>query len=111
MSSAAGYFGVAIATVVVIFADYLIKIAADRELSVGSWQFLLGGTLYGLSTIGWFIAMKSISLVHIGVAYSVFTILALSAMGVILFGESLHARETLGIGMAVVSLILMARVL
>lgn len=55
--------------------------------------------------------MKSNSLAHIGVAYSVFAFLALSAKDVFMSGEGLHARETPGIGMAVVSLVVMARVL
>lgn len=104
-----GYIYCALATGAVIFGDYFIKSAADRALAMTSWQFLLGGALYAISAIGWYLTMRSISLAQVAVAFSAFTLLALCAMGVLVFGEKLQVREYLGIGTALLSLVLMAR--
>ena len=54
--------------------------------------------------------MRHISLAQTGVAFSIFSLLALCAMGVVFFEERLETREILGICLAVCSMLLMARV-
>ncbi len=52
--------------------------------------------------------MRQISLSQVGVAVAVFSLLALCALGVLVFGEKLHTREYVGIAMAVGTIALMA---
>ncbi len=97
------------ATLVMILGDYAIKLAADRGTMLQSPQFLVGGVLYALSAVGWYLAMRQMTLAQTGVASAIFSLLALCAMGVLLFEETLAAREYLGIAMAVGALVLMTR--
>ena len=101
--------GFAVATAIV--ADYFIKVASQKEASLLTWSFMLGAGLYVVSATGWLFAMKTMTLAQVGVLYSVVTILALTAMGVIWFGETVGWREGLGIAFAVLSVLLMARFL
>lgn len=104
-----GYLYCLLATMVVIAGDYFIKVAAERSLSMTSATFMIGCAMYALSAIGWYLAMREITLGQIAVAFSVFVLLALCAMGVLLFGESIGIREVFGIGFAIAAMILMAR--
>lgn len=54
--------------------------------------------------------MRHITLAQAGVAYSMLTLLALYAIGALVFGEELRMREYTGIGCALVSMILLSRV-
>ena len=105
-----GYIYCAIATFVVIAGDYFLKTAADRSLSLDSPLFVIGCGLYAASAIGWYLAMRHIMLSQIGVTFSMFTLLALCAMGVMFFDEKLDVREYFGIVLALISLLLMARI-
>ena len=110
MSGVIGYalcFG---ATAIVIAGDYAIKLAVERGHTLASPVFLAGCGLYALSAVGWFLAMRHISLAQTGVAFSIFSLLALAGLGVVAFGERLAAREILGVILAVCSMLLMARV-
>jgi multidrug transporter EmrE-like cation transporter len=53
--------------------------------------------------------MKHLKLATIGVVYSVSMILLLTAIGVVVFRETLGAYEVAGLVMAVASLILLVR--
>lgn len=97
------------ATLVVITGDYAIKLAVDGGLSLLSPVFLIGCALYALSAVGWFLAMRHITLAQTGVAFSMFSLLALVALGVLAFGERLAPREVLGVVLAMSSMLLMAR--
>lgn len=101
--------GFAVATAIV--ADYFIKVASQRDESLLTASFMVGAGLYVLSAGGWLFAMKTMTLAQVGVVYSVVTILALTAMGVIWFGETLGWREWLGILFALLSVALMGRFL
>lgn len=92
-----------------IFGDYLLKLASQKDQWVTSPQFLGGAVLYGFTAFGWVYAMKYLTLGAIGVSYSILSILTLTALGVLVFKETLGAREILGIALAFVSLGLMSR--
>jgi undecaprenyl phosphate-alpha-L-ara4N flippase subunit ArnF len=94
---------------VVIFGDVLIKIAAERSGSGVLGLLGLGCLVYALSAVLWFWAMRHTTLAQAGVAYSMFTLLALAVIGAVWFKESLAPREWAGIGCALVSMGLMAR--
>ena len=95
---------------VVIFGDYLIKLAADDGQPMMSPLVIAGCALYAFSALLWFLAVRHVTLSQAGVAYSMFTLLALCAIGVIYFGETLHAREYAGIACALLAMVLMVRV-
>ena len=53
--------------------------------------------------------MKHLKLATISVLYSVSLVLLLTAIGVVLFQESLNSFEVIGIVLAVISLVLLMR--
>jgi drug/metabolite transporter (DMT)-like permease len=53
--------------------------------------------------------MRHLKLATIGVVYSISMVLLLTAVGVVLFGESLNRYELAGIILAVASLVLLMR--
>ena len=93
----------------VIFGDYLIKIAADRGHGVMSGLVMSGCILYAVSALMWFYALHHVTLSQAGVAYSMFTLLALCCIGVVAFGEVLYTREYIGIACALLSIVLLMR--
>lgn len=108
MSLTLGYVFCALATLVIIAGDYFIKLAADQGLTIGAPKVLLACALYAVSAALWFAAMHHITLAQMAVAAAIFTLLALTALGVTAFGESLTARDIFGITLAIGALILMS---
>ncbi len=106
---AAGYGFALLTAIAVIMGNYVIKIAADDALPFSSRQFLIGSALYLVSAVMWYGSMRYVSVVQAGVAYSMLTLLAVCAMGVVVFDDAIHGREILGIGLALLSMVLMAR--
>ena len=94
---------------VVIFGDVVIKIAADRNGPGIVGLLGLGCLIYAASAVLWFWTMRHATLAQAGVAYSMFTLLALAVIGAVWFKETLAMREWAGIGCALASMALMAR--
>lgn len=88
----------------VIFGDYLIKIAADRGHGVMSGLVLSGCVLYAVSALMWFYALHHVTLSQAGVTYAMFTLFALCALGVVYFTEMLYFREFVGIASVLLAL-------
>lgn len=104
-------YGLALITALfVIFGDFAIKLAADAGHSAISHYVLFGVAIYGASAILWFFAMHHVSLAQAGVAYSMLTLISLAIIGAVWFGETLQTREYLGLGCAVLSMLLMSRI-
>ncbi len=95
---------------IVIVGDYLIKLAADGGLPVHSTLVLAGCGLYAASAVMWYFALLHVTLAQAGVAYSMLTLLALCAIGVLYFDEQLYLREYAGIGCALLAMVLMVRI-
>ena len=95
---------------VVIAGDTLIKLAADGGQPVTSRLVLLGCLLYAGSAVFWYAAMRHITLAQGGVAFSMFSLIALALIGAAAFGEPIREREAVGIGFALVAMVLMARI-
>jgi drug/metabolite transporter (DMT)-like permease len=95
--------------VVTVFADYLLKLASQRNDWVSSLEFGAGALLYGATAVGWVVAMKHASLASIAVSYSVLMLLLVAGLGVIVFRESLSLRDVLGLGLACAALTLMEK--
>lgn len=81
----------------------------DKDQAFTSPEFIAGALLYGLTAIGWVVVMREMTLGAIGVWFSITVLLMLTALGVIVFKETLGPREILGIALAVVALGLMSR--
>ncbi len=96
-------------SVIGVLGDYFLKLASAREEPLRASTFYLGFVLYASTAFGWVFVMKYLKLATISVLYSVSLVLLLTAMGVVLFRESLNYFEVLGIVLAVVSLVLLMR--
>ncbi len=107
------FFGFAFSlftAMIVILGDYLIKLAADGDQPVNSHLVMTGCGLYAISAVMWYYALRHVTLAQAGVAFSMLTLLALCAIGVLHFNEKLYMREYLGILCALLSMVLMVRV-
>lgn len=95
--------------VVTIIGDWLLKHASLMPAFSGSHYLAGGMAMYMLSGMGFFIAMRHMSLASVGVWYAVLTILFMTMLGVFAFEEKLTSREIMGILLALGSLGCMAR--
>ncbi len=92
-----------------VVGDYFLKLASKEEQFFKSAWFYIGFIVYGSTAIGWVFVMKHLKLATIGVVYSVSMILLLTALGVVLFRESLSYYEIAGLAMAIGSLFWLIR--
>jgi small multidrug resistance pump len=92
-----------------VLGDDFLKLASAREQPLRTSWFYIGFTLYASTAFGWVFVMKHLKLATISVLYSVSLVLLLTAVGVVLFQESLNYFEVIGIVLAVVSLVLLMR--
>jgi drug/metabolite transporter (DMT)-like permease len=90
-------------------ADYFLKLASAREQPLRTGWFYLGFVLYASTAFGWVFVMRHLKLATISVLYSISMVLLLTAIGVVLFRESLNYFEAIGIVLAVASLVLLMR--
>ena len=80
-------------SVIGVLGDYFLKLASAREQSLRTSWFYLGFALYASTAFGWVFVMKHLKLATISVLYSVSLVLLLTAIGVVLFRESLNYFE------------------
>lgn len=92
-----------------ILGDYFLKLASDKPNPFLTRAFLVGLVMYASTAFAWAYVMRHLKLATIGVVYSVCMILLLTGMGVFFFGETLSRSEMVGIGLALASVILLAR--
>jgi len=96
-------------SVVGVIGDYFLKLASAKEESLKSSAFYIGFVLYASTAFGWVFVMKHLKLATIGVVYSISMVLLLTAVGIVVFKESLNGYEIAGLVMAVGSLLLLTR--
>ena len=92
-----------------VVGDYFLKLASAQEHSWRTPWFAIGFAVYASTAFGWVFVMKHLKLGTIGVVYSMSMVVLLTAIGVLVFGESLSAYEVVGVLMAIASLILLVR--
>ena len=92
-----------------VLGDYFLKLASTRVEPLRTGWFYLGFVLYASTAFGWVYVMRHLKLATISVLYSVSMVLLLTAVGVVVFRESLTHFELAGIVLAVASLILLMR--
>lgn len=91
-----------------ITGDYFLKLAGRQPNALLSANFVIGLVIYGLTAVGWMLLMQRMRLGVMGGVYSIAMVLLCVILGYI-FGERLVVREWIGIGLAVVSLLLLTR--
>ncbi len=96
-------------SVIGVVGDYFLKLASARDQPLRTGWFYLGFALYASTAFGWVFVMKHVKLATISVLYSISMVLLLTAIGVVLFRESLNYFEAIGIVLAVASLVLLIR--
>ena len=96
-------------SVIGVVGDYFLKVASAREQPLRTGWFCLGFAFYASTAFGWVFVMRYLKLGTISVLYSVSLVLLLTAIGVVLFRESLNYFEVIGIVLAVISLVLLMR--
>lgn len=96
-------------SVVGVIGDYFLKRASLAEHSLRSAWFYVGFAVYASTAFGWVFVMKHLKLATVGVVYSVSMILLLSAIGAVVYRETLSSTELVGIGLAIGSLVLLMR--
>ncbi len=92
-----------------VLGDYLIKRATLTERPLTSRWFAAGFLVYASTAFGWLYVMRHLKMATVGAVYSVTMILLLTTIGVTVFREPLHAREVLGLALAIASLLLLMR--
>ena len=96
-------------SVVGVLGDYFLKLASDQENPLKARWFYIGFAVYASTAFGWVFVMKHLKLATIGVVYSVSMVVLLTAIGVVIFRESLNYYELAGLAMAVRALVLLSR--
>src|SRR5436190_16760823 len=96
-------------SVVGIVGDYFLKLASACEQPLRTGWFYLGFALYASTAFGRVFVMRHLKLATISVLYSISMVLLLTAIGVVLFRESLNYFEVIGIVLAVASVVLLMR--
>ena len=96
-------------TVITVFADALIKHASLQRNFAGGPALLLGALIYGLTAFGWFFVMRKVKLSTLGVFYSIGCVILLTFVSVLYFKEKITVMEIFGIGLAIISLIILMR--
>ncbi|MDX1962617.1 MAG: hypothetical protein SFX18_05655 [Pirellulales bacterium] len=96
-------------SVVGVAGDYFLKLASGQENSLRSPWFYVGFALYSATAFGWVFVMKHLKLGTISVLYSISMVILLTAVGVVIFRETLNWYELAGIGMAIGALMLLVR--
>jgi drug/metabolite transporter (DMT)-like permease len=101
------YVVLAFVVVLTVVADYALKYASLKISPFVSGWFVVGALLYAATAIGWIALMRTHDLAQIAVLYSSGTIIALTLLGIVSFGESLSTKQIIGLSAALLSVVLM----
>ncbi|WP_103334598.1 hypothetical protein [Pseudotabrizicola formosa] len=100
-------FWLALATLLTIMGDYLIKLATLSPQGLRSAQFAIGALCYGAPAVAWYALMQTHSLAMVAVLYSTATLILLTLLGVMVFRESFGLRDGLGVTLALAAVLVM----
>src|SRR5687767_2954314 len=88
-------------SVVGVVGDYFLKLASGKDEPLKSAWFYVGFAVYASTAFGWVFVMRHLKLATVSVVYSVSMVLLMTALGVVVFRESLNGYEVAGLLMAV----------
>lgn len=109
-SHASAIFVVFLLSAAGVAGDYFLKLANDSDSPFTSRHFVLGTLIYASMAFGWVIVFRTLKFAHVGVYYSISTVLLLCLVGFFFFNETLKPMEIVGVCLALISLLLLARV-
>lgn len=90
-----------------LLADYLIK-RASLLPGFSGWPLLLvGGLVYGSTALGWFYMMRSYKFSTIGILHSLGVVTLSVLLGMLVFKEKMTSIELVGLGLGLISLVLL----
>ncbi|CUH09986.1 hypothetical protein JSE7799_00128 [Jannaschia seosinensis] len=101
------YLILALIIVLTVVGDYALKFASLKASPFVSAWFAGGALLYGATAAGWIALMRTHDLAQIAVLYSSATIVALTLVGIVSFGETLSMKQVIGLSAALLSVVLM----
>lgn len=93
--------------VLTILGDYALKYASLKVTPFANSWFIGGAGLYAMTAVGWVALMRNHDLAQIAVFYSAATIIALTLVGIVSFGEILSGKQIVGLLAALLSVVLM----
>jgi small multidrug resistance pump len=96
-------------SVVSVIGDCFLKRASGREQPFAGGWFFLGLLVFCSTAFGWVFVMRHLKFASIGAVYSISTVLLLTFVGTVFLRERLAFEEMVGIGLAIASLVLLAR--
>ncbi len=96
-------------SIVGVVGDYFLKLASREQDSLRTPWFYVGFTLYAATAFGWVFVMKHLKLGTISVVYSISMVVLLTAVGVVIFRETLNYYEIIGLILAIAALVLLVR--
>jgi multidrug transporter EmrE-like cation transporter len=96
-------------TAIGVLGDSFLKLAGQGPAYVDVKWFVVGFVVYALTAFGWFYVLKEMHLSTLGIAYALSNVILLVLVGVFIFGERMSVYEVIGLVLAVVSIILLAR--
>ena len=89
--------------------DYYLKRASQLAQPFRSIEFVLGIVIFAATAAGWVIVLRVLKLGTIGVIYGVATVIFMTLLGWLGFGESLRWHEWAGIILGIISILLLTR--
>jgi multidrug transporter EmrE-like cation transporter len=92
-----------------VAADTLLKLASTAPRPFLNLWFLLGLISTGAFAVVWVLLMQTMKLATAGVIYAVVSSLLLVCVGIFMFDEKLSGSESTGVVMAIVAVVLLAR--
>ena len=90
-----------------VLGDWLLKLASQQASAIANVWFLGGVLVYAGCAFGWVFAMQHMKLATLGVVYSLATVVMLTVLGVVVFGETLNRHEVIGLLFAGLSVVLL----
>ena len=92
-----------------VLGDFFLKLAGNGARFMHPGWFVAGIVTYACTAFGWFYAFKHIKMSSLGAIYGASTVILLTLLGYFYFQERLTGWEFLGIGLAIISIVILAR--
>ncbi len=90
-----------------VLGDWLLKLASQQTSAIANGWFLGGVLVYAGCAFGWVFVLQHMKLATLGVVYSLASVVLLTVLGAVVFGETLNRHEVVGLLLAGVSVVLL----
>ncbi len=107
-STTSAYLVIVLVALITVGGDYFLKLAGRTPpLKIG--PLIAGCLIYGATGILWAVAMRHLKLTSLSVVFSLSTVLFATALGTLVFRETLSRVEILGVIFALAALALLKK--